>query len=406
MMKLRIIFYLALLPILIGAFTIAINPFDQWNIPRMIGLNDKITETRWDILIKSRQSQHRAYDTVILGSSRAAVTFSPNHAAFQEKSVYNYGLSGAGIQLQYLTLQQALATMPLENIIITPDFFGFNAYLKLNQPDRNGHDEVEKLFGFYPQQYISDTFANTFGWRGINSSLRTLIAQNQKTVYIDDQGYWNRFGSKDRNFIAQFDRTEQVFLTELLFPSPARQYAFDDPLTGYNSFDVYRQILELAYQHHLGTSIVILPTPSRDLLALQKLGQWQNYHIWKTRLVQINESVATEYHASPFAIWDFEAPDGRIESDHLADLKPYFYEPFHPTPLVGNRILNRIFMDCSQVTCWPGRTLDSGNVASALSELNQYLTSYALHYPQQVASLNNNIDKTAGFRSKTPQTTY
>jgi hypothetical protein len=406
------IFFL-LLPALIGTFNVLVNPFDQWNIPRVASINDKITETRWDTLIKSCQIRHGSYDTVILGSSRAAIALSPQHPAFATHSVYNYGLSGAGIYLQFLALQHAVATQPITRIIITPDFFGFNANLALNQPSAHEQADLIDLMsqpglthpGILPSTF-SNTFANTLGWRGTNSSLRTLIAQNQKTAYIDRQGHWNRFGTKDRNFIAQFDRTEKIFLTELLFPSPNRQYAFEDARTGYNSFEIYRQMLELAYQHHLGTSIVILPTPSRDLLALQKLGQWQNYRLWKTRLVQINESVATGYPTSPFAIWDFEAPDSRIESDHLADLKPYFYEPFHPTSLVGDRILNRIFMDCSQVTCWPGHMLDSGNVASTLSELDQYLTAYALYYPQQITSLDNNIDKTAAYRSETPRTPY
>jgi len=406
-MAIRNIFLFLLLPIVIGVFNIFINPFDQWPIPRLGNINDKITETRWDPLIKSYQVKRGSYDSVILGSSRAAITLSPRHPAFASDSTYNYGLSGAGIYFQYLALQHAIATQPIKKIIITPDFFGFNAYLALNQPGLYGQSDVVDVMTEksgaakigQATQAISNTFANNLGWRGTNSSLRTLIAQNQKTVYIDDRGFWNRFGTKDRNFTAQFDRTERTFLTVLLFPFPARQYAFSDVSHGYDSFVIYRNMLMLAQQHHIQVTLIVLPIPARDMVALQLLEQWPNYVRWKKMLVEINESVANDTQSSPFAVWDFEDINNEIESDHVADLKPFFFEPFHPTPLVGERILNRVFIDCAALTCWPGQQLSSTNVSASLATMENGLLSYKTSHPQQMSALMENINKTAAYRS-------
>jgi len=236
------------------------------------------------------------------------------------------------------------------------------------------------------------------GWRGTNSSLRTLISQEQKTVYIDRQGYWNRFGTKDRNFAAQYDRTERVFLTELLFHSPEKKYAFNDTNSGYDSFVIYQKMLMLAHQHNIQVHIIILPTPARDLLALQILGQWSNYIHWKKMLVDINESTASDIQASPFPVWDFETINN-IESDHIEDLKPFFFEPFHPTPLVGGRILEQVFGNCTTPSCWPGQLLTSGNVSLSLTTMDEEFASYRSQHPQQLASLMENINKTNAYRN-------
>lgn len=397
--------YLLVLPVLISGFNMLVNPYDQWPLPRIDNFNDKITETSWDPFIKNYQIQRNRYDTLILGSSRAAIALDHQHQAFSEQNVYNFGLSGAGITLQSLSLKQAATQQPIKHVILATDFFGFNAHSKLNQPALHGHKGVERLFNrssltdhiLGSTQVLGDTFSNTLGWRGTNSSIRTLITQNTKTVYIDSQGQWRRFGTKSRNYQKQYKRTEQVFLTDLLFPLPRKEFSFTDTNTGFNSFTIYRQLLTFAHDHDIKLTIIILPTPLRDLFALKAMGLWPHYKQWKKQIVSLNNEVAYSNKHKAFDIWDFEDSQDHIASDSLTNLKPYFHEPFHPTPLVGEQILNRVFLDCDQYTCWPGVRLTTQTVNDALFSLEHAIDIFPQQFPQQHKDVNQNIQKAMSY---------
>ena len=102
---------------------------------------------------------------------------------------------------------------------------------------------------------------------------------------------------------------------------------------------------------------------------------------------------------APFPLWNFEIANTNIDTDNLADLKPYYFEPFHPTALTGDQVLNRVFMDCTRVKCWPGEQLDTRNVVSSLARLDSDLAAFRAQYPKQLVSLTENINKTNTYRN-------
>ena len=116
-----------------GAAAVAIDPYLLFDAPRVEGLN------RWKTRFffaqyrsKPRHVENFAARHLIIGTSTGG-SMRPDHPLFGGARAFNYSLAGSTPQTQYVALQHATRSNPLESVILGVDFFAYNANLQNRQ---------------------------------------------------------------------------------------------------------------------------------------------------------------------------------------------------------------------------------------------------------------------------------
>ena len=122
--------FVALPPLLLAAFVIAIDPYYVFGSPSWRGIN--VVRPYYETNIfsaKLNQVRRIQPAAVALGSSRAEVGLDPRHPGWADLRTFNFGLPGStSYEVMLAFLHAQAAGQPLKQAVVGLDFFGFNIF--------------------------------------------------------------------------------------------------------------------------------------------------------------------------------------------------------------------------------------------------------------------------------------
>ena len=120
----------AVSPILVAAFIIAVDPYYVFGSPSWPGINAVRPYYETNIFAaKPYQVRRIAPAAVALGSSRVEVGLDPRHPGWVDSHSFNFGLPGStSYEVMLAFLHAQAAGQPLKQAVIGLDFFGFNIF--------------------------------------------------------------------------------------------------------------------------------------------------------------------------------------------------------------------------------------------------------------------------------------
>ena len=120
--------FVALPPLLLAAFVIAVDPYYVFGSPSLRGFNSVRPYYEPRVLTaKPYQVRRQRPSAVALGSSRVEVGIDPRHPGWTNTNVFNFALPSSNsyeVMLAFLHAQKVGA--PLEQAVVGLDFFAYN----------------------------------------------------------------------------------------------------------------------------------------------------------------------------------------------------------------------------------------------------------------------------------------
>ena len=122
--------FIALPPILLAAFVIAVDPYYVFGSPSWAGIN-AVRPLYEPNLLSAKPYQVRRIrpEAVALGSSRAEVGLDPGHPGWGDARTFNFGLpASTSYEVMRAFLHAQAAGGPLKQAVVGLDFFAFNIF--------------------------------------------------------------------------------------------------------------------------------------------------------------------------------------------------------------------------------------------------------------------------------------
>ena len=328
--------------------------FNWWVDPYFIFRQKNYDATRPVLMSKQTSLAKALYVSklhprgLILGSSRAQLAISPEHPGWnsQAKPMYNLALPGANMYQIRRYFQHAQAIMPLKEVLVGLDFFGFNIY--------------------YPPTADFDESFLAVTPEGKNSKNKTLRMIDTLLTSYTTKSSWNMVKNKNNpthllNGMETFKPsnggvTEKVFLNSLIpylnykiFSPPSRKFCLYDK-NGYSSaFDSVKILIREARKYHIALHLVIHPIHASQLFAISQVGLTGQFEEWKNKLSHlVSEGFKTNDYAENIYLWDFGYYNSITEempsqATSNIPMKWYSGDGIHYKKELGDLILNRIF---------------------------------------------------------------
>jgi len=400
---------------LVMGFNITIDPYGRFNSPRMADINQ--VKTRFFLshyYVKPYVVRSESPSSLILGTSRAAAMFNPQHPVFADSDTYNLSTAGASIYHMQRYLQHASYGNPVDRLFISLDFAAFNLYLK----DKTTLDylsfekavivDPDNRFNWqYPGFYLEQLFINLLSWPVTTISWKTLQDQQQfqeaPHIAFDmhADGFWIHDFPLTLPQFARFSAVERVYFAHGWHPEPKRAFTLGhEGSKGYPMTD-YRHLLRQAYASEIDTAMAISPIHARMYVALELLGLLPMYEDWKRQLVRINEEEAQRAGKPAFPLWDFarfnDMTEEAVPAPNDNSIRMTWYtDPAHPNETAGNRMLDEIYgrIDGAHF----GEQLNSQNVASNLTQFRNQLAHYKQQHPDMLQALQKIQQDTENLR--------
>lgn len=280
-------------------------------------------------LVKLSQVRDIKPKSVILGTSRADLAIDPNHNYFNKPS-YNLSNSGATIYETKFYVKDIVKQKNLESILLVLDWRMFN------DEKMKKTEDFESYFNFFnPYKFL-------LNYTTFKDSIYTLKNQNTQNIYFDNglmnDSHMASYVIKEGGHLKLMKKEERFYYS--IFSS---NNTYKD--TGKNSFDDFKEILQLCYKNNIKLNIIFGPSHIR---------QWESfdYHIgynvfvkWKRDVVFFVEKIAKEENKEPFKIVDFsvyhELTAEQIPKDNEQIMK-YHWESSHYKKELGNIVLDRL----------------------------------------------------------------
>lgn len=319
-------------------------------------------------------------DIVMLGTSRTDIGIGREHSVFEGRRVFNLATFGQPIRESRRLMEIAIEQGKPQVVVLGLDFFAFNALMAR------------------PTDYVEENYSSSRSY-SLMLSVSTLVdsskALRRKAPSDGDCCYANGFrtafksgalaGTYRDNFVA----TERAYLLKNYLPYPQCRYSFDG--AGSSTMDSLREMMRLAHRQHIDFKLFISPAHARLWETLAAAGLWGEWEGWKRQLVRINEEEAARSGAVPFALWDFSGYDD-ISTETVpaasdrSSLMHWYSDSAHYTPVLGKRIIRRIFAVDEQEGGW-GVTLDSAGIDVHLASLRIARDRYRESHHQDLAEI-------------------
>ena len=336
---------LATVFLLVGSFNFAVDAFGMFGAPRISGFNEMKPEIgTHERMAKGFQIRFYGPHGLILGTSRADVGLDPDHPAWNETAqpVYNSALSSGRIEEMYAYLKHAQAHGPLQQVVMSIDLMMFNANWRHEadfQPGRLSDPERPN----WSLEWVKDGLLSLFSLDGIQSSLKTLEAQDNPTVtnYFangarDSRNKWAYVQKHGGHFNLFLENTEYDLTAPEGWPlfalEPARKE--DSPLR------TLERIARYCQENDIDLRVFISPIHASKQEVIWQLGLGPELEQWKREATRIlaNRNVP---------LWDFSGYN-RITTEPFPPAGDthtrmnYYWEGSHYRREVGNLILDRV----------------------------------------------------------------
>lgn len=361
-------------------FNIVVDPYAIFNLFNLSGFNQEKPALTFNVrAFKLRQIAEQKPKHLILGSSRAQIGL-PDLKHEDGEFYYNAGVPQATISEIHDFLVYSHSKSPLKSIILTVDFFGFNA----NLPSLS---QIKGEASKYDAFSFDDKLAAVIGWPGIKGSIRTLLhnAKNyhQKTKLIANPNLKEISSSAQE----RFEASERHFLVSHIYlPLPSKQYTFTNQ--DVSTLDIYQSILLKCVQEHIDCKVIILPVHARHMALIEQLELWDNFEDWKENLVQVTHRTSPNIELIDFtgfntySIEDVVLQEATNSSYHWVDSS-------HMSPTLGRIILNKI-TNHSNLNF--GQQLSIENIEHHNKQLRKEKDQYRLSHPEIFCEIQAMID--------------
>lgn len=322
---------------------VVIDPFNIYHDKTFTGYNQvKPGALRQIRLIKAEMAMEIRPEIIFLGTSRAHEGQSCNHPAFASKRCANLALHGSTMFENFRYYQHANAISPVKTAILGIDFFSFNQ----NRDNRN-HFSDDLLT-------ISDS--------GTLQSPSYLFERAKLASSIDSLKYSRRTIKKSRKILNEhaenfkgvnnivYERWKQHcngYFKDIWFPKNKPEFSL---LPGNNEMSMlhkFRLTVRDSYNNNVDLYLVISPSHAWLWEALDVAGLWDDFELWKTRIVSIVEDEAARAKSRPYPVWDFSGYNA-ITTDsaptkHGASIESKLYsDPAHYRTIVGDMVIDRM----------------------------------------------------------------
>jgi len=379
----------------VTGFNWLVNPYLLFQPPTVQGVNEFATENFFkQLLFKPHQLRKIHPRSVIIGTSHAGVAFNPETLP---QPAFNLAVGGSTSYINYRLLQEALQTSPkLEQVILEVPLFAFNALDPNNQPGHNPDFEQRLSLREDNQRnsaWIAHTWkdhiASLISWESTRSSFRMInkqraVKSGKRGSFIQHaNGQWTQQQPPQQPTQRFFENSWKKFLHDEWFPAP--HYAFLLHENGNSpGLDYYQKSLLLLYQRRIQTTIIIAPTHTSLLLALQERGLWTHFETWKKELIHINQQVALEAQQEPFLIIDYSRPNAYTQEALPADdtstqRLQWFDDSAHASSSFGDLIMQEI--STRQFTI--GQPLSPPLLEEIFSDHRQLLEIYSREHKRE-----------------------
>lgn len=380
---------MAALVVAITGLNAFIDPFDVFGAPAFDGVNAVKHGIRSHTRTAKAYAVRRAAPrTVILGSSRAESAFYPSHPGFRARPVYNLAFSAAGIYEMLRYFQHAVAVAPVEEAVVTVDFFMFDAA------------RASPSWDFAEQRLAvaRDGMPQATPWRDLASLLLSADAIKESWWSLrhqrDRRSTYGRDGLRDEQYDIPeilneygghrktFRHNEQGFICRFAEAGPG--FAFRDESRRLDTLDLVRELADYAAARRVRLILLVPPVHARHLEVIRQSGLWGEFEEWKRRLA----ALAT---ARGVAFWDFSQANSVTTeavppAGDATSVMRWFRESSHARGNAGAYALNRVYGVGEQIADF-GRRLDGADAEAALAADRQALAAWRDRFPQDVAEI-------------------
>lgn len=319
-----------------------VDPYDLFGTPKIKGFNAV------KAVIGSKQ---RVYETVemlrrrpqvlILGTSRTDIGMAPDHPALPAGGGFNAAMSGQQIWESRRLLEELLARPDHKPqiVVIGLDFFAFNVLV----PTPFDYSEDN----FRPLRRVELAFSITTAL----DAARTLIRQNREVQLaqgglLRDDGFRDYVGNPRLSAPERFRGSEDGYLRYTYKPAPGCAWRTTRAKDGSDTYEDFRRLLALAYQHQIDLRLFISPSHARQWETLAASGLWGQFEDWKRRLVALNHEEAQRFKQPEYQLWDFSGYNSittePVLKEDEQDVTNY-WESSHYRKEVGDMVLDRMF---------------------------------------------------------------
>jgi hypothetical protein len=377
----------------VGAFNALVDPFGIFGASPTPGFNQLKPE------LGSHARMAKAFNIrlmqpqgIILGSSRAEVGLDPEHPGWNEQShpVYNLALSSARIDEVLDYLLHAQAHGPLREVVLSLDFFMFNANWRHEADFDAGRLSSPEHF-FSNAGWLQDPIKALFSLDGLKASMDTIKAQDNPAT---TSSYANGTRDTRRKWTAiqSMGGHRQAFLAnthhELTHADGWPLFSLYDSTGSPSPLETFNKINEFCQQHNINLRVFISPLHALKQEVIWQLGLGPEFEHWKRGLVEIlNNSDTT--------LWDFSGYNSITMEpfpplgDDKTQMKNY-WEGSHYRKHVGDLILDRLFPFQKPGRNIPddfGVLLDSSNIDAHLLTTRKAREHYISMYQQDVEEI-------------------
>ena len=328
-------------------------------------------------------------EVLIIGSSRVLFGFSESFLQqyFPNQLIYNFGILGINQYELWRYIQHANEVSSLKQVIIGLDLLQFNA--NKGAPV----DFVEQRLAVNSDNqpnnspYSGDYLPTLFSVDAAISTIKEIIGLVKPHDLYTTHGFRvipNSKGGKWQSFIRQ----ESDYINDVPFAMRTAQI---------DTLAYFRKTLELAHQQHISVHLYISPAHAWRWETLHSLGLRQTWEDWKRQLVFINESVAKQYHAQPFELYDFSG-----YSVYSTETVPktsegmrWYSDSSHFLPEVGGFVLQRMFNPMAKNERGFGVLLTSATIEQDLAAIRAGREKYIATHLQDKAEIDKMVQQRA-----------
>ena len=397
--------YLKFLPIVaslallsIVGFNRLIDPFALYGGPLIEGVNiHKTAFNRNTRMSKAAAIYQQNPLAIVLGSSRSERGIDPSHLGWRVNPVYNLSLNGADLYEIFRYLQHAQAIQPLKKVVLTLDFFMFNASRSLINVNKNSFREDRLAVNAEGQPNPlswNDLLLTLFSLDTLVDSIGTVTEQSVATNKSQFIAGFNKIRSYGVKSIYNKGQRQSFLDTEkAYFNKNYDQFSFRTPRR--DNWKIYQRLLLLSQQQGIDLRIVISPSHTRLLETIESKGIWDKFEQWKQQLVALNESVAAQQGKPSFPLWDFSGYNHYTteEVPALGDAETqmqWYWESSHYKKELGDLVLDRIFNykhPERKIVKGFGVLLNSENIETHLQSIRKNQQQWRMSYPEDVAEI-------------------
>jgi len=384
--------------LIFGLATPAINwfadPYDIYSSPHIGGFNTKkfaiATNER---IYKTLGLAEQKPDVIFLGSSRTDIGLNPIHPAFAGRNAINLGISSQPYEESFKLLNKVDS---VKTIVMGVDFFVANAYL--NFP-ADFTDENYSLSRKAKLAVTLSTLRDSIKMaRGADQGAGNKWTANGLRLYGDMA---KSVGGNREFFLLNTDN----YIRNQYLPEPECAFAFASK-EGRTPIENIRLIVAKAHREGLDLRLFISPSHAWQWETIAAAGLWNEWEIWKKKLIEINESEAAKAGKAPFPFWDFSGYNSiTIETvPPLGDISVFmnnYYDASHYSPEVGNLVLDRIFGFHEPSRKVPddfGVRISAKNIDDYLARVRSDQLTYRTSHQADISELTSRADKVKSMK--------